>query len=244
MTVARSARCTTPRAIPHQSVGRSRSSRNNFTKRCSSSAKMVRLPASGRASRRWTPRRRKTQRWSFRMPRGHQRPLMATLTLSPATMSAARRSMSCSEVPGPSRLAGSSRLCVKRLRRRCQVAPAAGLPDHLQRQAVPRLNQWGCGPQSHQPCGFQEAADTDGEVPGVTPIFQSGPSVGYPVRLHLPPSHILDGRELPHGERRLRCCGGQPPIQRHPGQTSTVLVHGGGSLRVPDSKDAIPQWRP
>jgi hypothetical protein len=70
-TAARSARCTTPRAIPRWSTGRSRSSWNNSTKRCSSSAKMTRLPASGRASRRWTPRRRKTQRWSFRMPRGY-----------------------------------------------------------------------------------------------------------------------------------------------------------------------------
>jgi hypothetical protein len=29
------------------------------------------LPGTERASRRWTPRRRKTQRWSFRTPRGH-----------------------------------------------------------------------------------------------------------------------------------------------------------------------------
>jgi hypothetical protein len=70
-TAARSARCTTPRAIPRRSAGRSRSSRNNSVKRYSSSAKMARLPASGRVSRRWTPRRRKMQRWSFRMSRGH-----------------------------------------------------------------------------------------------------------------------------------------------------------------------------
>jgi hypothetical protein len=43
---------------------------------------------------------------------------MATPTLSPATMSATRRSMSCSEVPGPSRPGVSSRLYVERLRRR------------------------------------------------------------------------------------------------------------------------------
>jgi hypothetical protein len=46
MTAARSARCTTPRAIPRWSAGRSRSSRNNSVKRCSS-AKMVRLPPAG-----------------------------------------------------------------------------------------------------------------------------------------------------------------------------------------------------
>jgi hypothetical protein len=54
-----------------RSAERSRSSRNNSTKRCSSDAKMARILANGRASRRWTPRRRKAQRWSFRMPRGH-----------------------------------------------------------------------------------------------------------------------------------------------------------------------------
>jgi hypothetical protein len=74
--------------------------------------------------------------------------------------------------------------------------------------------------------------------------FKSGPSVGYAVRLHLPPGHIRDGRELSHGERPLRCCGGQPPIQRHSGQTSSVPVHGDGSLRVLGSKYAIPQCRP
>jgi hypothetical protein len=51
---AQSARCTTPRAIARRSAGRSRSSQNNSVKRCSSSAKMARLPANGRASRRWT----------------------------------------------------------------------------------------------------------------------------------------------------------------------------------------------
>jgi hypothetical protein len=60
MTAARSARCTTPCALPRRTVGRSRSSQNNSTKRCNSNAKMARLHASGRASRRWTPRRRKT----------------------------------------------------------------------------------------------------------------------------------------------------------------------------------------
>jgi hypothetical protein len=61
-TAAQSARCTAPRAVPRRSAGRSRSSWTNSAKRCSSSAKMARLPASGRASRRWTPRRRKMQR--------------------------------------------------------------------------------------------------------------------------------------------------------------------------------------
>jgi hypothetical protein len=78
MTAARSARCTTPRAIPWRSARRSRSSWNNFVKRCSSSAKMARLPNSGRVSRWWTPRRRNTQRWSFRMQestKGHLWPL-------------------------------------------------------------------------------------------------------------------------------------------------------------------------
>jgi hypothetical protein len=51
MTVARSARCITPRAIARRSAGRSRSSRNNFARRCSSHAKMARLPASRRANR-------------------------------------------------------------------------------------------------------------------------------------------------------------------------------------------------
>jgi hypothetical protein len=60
MTAARSAWCTTPRVIPRRSAGRSRSSRKNSTKRYSSSIKMVRHSTSGRASRRWTPRRRKT----------------------------------------------------------------------------------------------------------------------------------------------------------------------------------------
>jgi hypothetical protein len=70
-TAARSARCTSPCAIPRRRAGRSRSLWNNYVKRCSSSAKMVRLPANGSASRRWTRKRRKTQRWSSRMPRGH-----------------------------------------------------------------------------------------------------------------------------------------------------------------------------
>jgi hypothetical protein len=70
-TAAQSASCTTPRAIARRSTGGSRSSQNNSVKRCSSSAKMAHLPASGRASKRWTHRRRKTQRWSSRMPRGH-----------------------------------------------------------------------------------------------------------------------------------------------------------------------------
>jgi hypothetical protein len=60
MTAARSARCTTPRVIPRRSAGRSRSSRKNSTKRYSNSIKMVHHSTSGRASRRWTPRRRKT----------------------------------------------------------------------------------------------------------------------------------------------------------------------------------------
>jgi hypothetical protein len=34
-------------------------------------------------------------------------------------------------------------------------------------------------------------------------ILRSGLSVGYIARLHLPPGHIRDGRELPHGERPL-----------------------------------------
>jgi hypothetical protein len=33
-------------------------------------------------------------------------------------------------------------------------------------------------------------------------------------------------------------------VQRHSGQTSPVPVYGGGSLRVPSSKDVIPQWCP
>jgi hypothetical protein len=70
-TAVRSVRCTTPRTIPWRSAGRSGSSRNNSVKRCSSSANMARLPDNRRASRRWTPRRRKTQRSNFRMPRGH-----------------------------------------------------------------------------------------------------------------------------------------------------------------------------
>jgi hypothetical protein len=32
--------------------------------------------------------------------------------------------------------------------------------------------------------------------------------------------------------------------KRHSGQTSSVSVHDGGSLRVPGSKDAILQWHP
>jgi hypothetical protein len=102
----------------------------------------------------------------------------------------------------------------------------------------------GCGPQSHQPCGLQEAADTDGEAPAITPILRSGPSVCYSARLHLLPGYIRDGRKLRHGERHLQCYGSQPPVQRHTGQTGSVLVHGGGSLWVPGSKDANPQGRP
>jgi hypothetical protein len=59
-TEARSARCTTPRAILRQSVKRSRSSQNNSVKRCSSSAKTTRLPTNGRANKKWAHRRRKT----------------------------------------------------------------------------------------------------------------------------------------------------------------------------------------
>jgi hypothetical protein len=98
-----------------------------------------------------------------------------------------------------------------------RAAPAAGLPDHLQHQDVPCLNRWGCSPQSHQSYGLQEAADTDGEALAATPILRSGTSVGYAMWLHIPPGHIQDGRELPHGERPVRCCVGQPPVQRHPG---------------------------
>jgi hypothetical protein len=60
MTVAQGARCTTPHAIASRSVGRSRSSRSNSARRCSSRAKMVHLPAYARANRKWTHRRRKT----------------------------------------------------------------------------------------------------------------------------------------------------------------------------------------
>jgi hypothetical protein len=55
---AQSARCTTPRVIARRSAGRSRSSRNNSAKRCSSSAKTSCLPAGGRANRKWTRRRK------------------------------------------------------------------------------------------------------------------------------------------------------------------------------------------
>jgi hypothetical protein len=102
----------------------------------------------------------------------------------------------------------------------------------------------GVRPQSHQPCGLQEVADTDGEALAVMPILWSGPSVGYTMWLYLPPGHIRDSKKLSHRERPLQCCGGQPLVQRHSGQTSSVPVHGSGSLQVPDSKDAIPQWRP
>jgi hypothetical protein len=91
---------------------------------------------------------------------------------------------------------------------------------------------------------LQEAIDTDGEALAVTPVLKSGLSVGYATRLYLTPGHIRDGRELPHGECPFRCRGGQPPVQRHPGQTSSVPVYGGGSLRISGSKDVIPQWRP
>jgi hypothetical protein len=60
MMAGQSARCTTQRAIPRQSAGRSKSSRNNSATRCSSSAKTARLLTSGRANRNWTRMRRKT----------------------------------------------------------------------------------------------------------------------------------------------------------------------------------------
>jgi hypothetical protein len=78
------------------------------------------------------------------------------------------------------------------------------------------------------------------EALAVTLIVKSGPSVGYAARLHLPPGHIQDGRELSHGERPLRCCRGQRPVQHHSGQISSIPVYDGGSLRVPSSKDDIP----
>jgi hypothetical protein len=55
---------------------------------------------------------------------------------------------------------------------------------------------------------LQKAAD---------PVLKSGPGVGYAARLHLPPGHIRDGRELPHRKCPLRRCGGQPTVQCHPG---------------------------
>jgi hypothetical protein len=70
-TVAQSAQCTTPRTVAHRSAGRSISSQNNSVRRCSSRAKMARLPASGRANRKSTRRKRKTWRWSSRMPGGY-----------------------------------------------------------------------------------------------------------------------------------------------------------------------------
>jgi hypothetical protein len=99
-------------------------------------------------------------------------------------------------------------------------------------------------PQPHRPCNLQEAADTGGEAPAVKPVLRSGPGVGYAALLHFPPGHIWDSRELPHKKCPLRHRGGQHPVQRHPGQTSSVLVYGGGSLRVPGFKDVIPQQRP
>jgi hypothetical protein len=74
------------------------------------------------------------------------------------------------------------------------------------------------------------------------PILRGGPSVGYAMRLYLPPDHIRDNRELLDEERSFQHCGGQPPVQRHSGQTSSLLVYGGGPLCVPSPKDAIPQW--
>jgi hypothetical protein len=58
-TVARSVWCTTPRDIACRSAGRSRRSRNNSAKRCSSSTKTTRLPASRRATQKVDPQEEK-----------------------------------------------------------------------------------------------------------------------------------------------------------------------------------------
>jgi hypothetical protein len=86
---------------------------------------------------------------------------------------------------------------------------------------------------------LQEAANSDGEAPAVTPILRSGHGAGYAARLHLPLGHIWDGRELPHEERPFRRRAGQPPVQRHSGQTGSIPDYGGVPLRVPGPKDAI-----
>jgi hypothetical protein len=70
-------------------------------------------------------------------------------------------------------------------------------------------------------------------------IHKSGHGVGYAARLHLPLGHIWYGRELPHGERPFRRRGGQPPVQRHSGQTDSVPVYDGVPLWVPGRKVAI-----
>jgi hypothetical protein len=44
-----------------------------------------------------------------------------------------------------------------------------------------------------------------------------GLDVGYAARLYLPLDHIQYVWELSHGERPLRCCGGQPPVQCYSG---------------------------
>jgi hypothetical protein len=67
---APNAQCTTPHAIVRVSAGRSRSSWNSSVERSSNHTKKVRLPASGRANKRWTLRRRKGRRWSSRMLEG------------------------------------------------------------------------------------------------------------------------------------------------------------------------------
>jgi hypothetical protein len=94
------------------------------------------------------------------------------------------------------------------------------------------------GGAAHQPCGLQEVADTDGEAPAVTPILRSRPSVGYPVWLHLPLGHIRDGTELPHGERTLRCCKGQPPVQRHYRYLVLKMLSPNGVLKIRGDRDA------
>jgi hypothetical protein len=108
-------RCTTPSAIMSRSARRSRSLQiSSMSNRSYNRATMTHLPSSKRVSSRLPRRATRMRRWHSRMPKARSRPSMATLTLTPAPMSTARRSVSCTVAPRTSRPGASSRLCVGR----------------------------------------------------------------------------------------------------------------------------------
>jgi hypothetical protein len=95
----------------------------------------------------------------------------------------------------------------------CRTAPAACFSNHYVKLYHVLIN----GGAALNLISLQEAIDSDGEAPAIMLILRSGPGVGYATRLHLPPGHIQDSRELPHGEHPFRRRGGQPSVQRHSG---------------------------
>jgi hypothetical protein len=110
------ARCITLGATVPRSAGRSRSSRSSsVSSRSSNCTMMACLPTSGKTSSKLPVRVMMMRRWwCSRMPRGRSRLSTATptLTLNPATTSAASSTTSCTTTPWTPCPGASSRYCV------------------------------------------------------------------------------------------------------------------------------------